>query len=316
MRLLDLRCHWALQYATASTQYDPEAYAEIPARLGRLDGYLTTVGAAVLPCGRKRSDWEGQPDPWQALRAMLARYEAEFSGRLLIGPEDVARWLAEPDDFLCWGMLGIDDLDALIRDESDLPHLNPLFDRGVRVFRPVADDWPGPLRRRFLQELAGLAKGGGPRPVLDLAGMRAEAAAEALAWLESDAAAGRLLLVHSHGEPSFDLGRFRALGGLLGVGVGKAFAATADELAGRIEAIAAIPFRGRPGFEGLAIATNFLEAEEVVEGLGNAEQVLAWLAGRFGGREAAMLAWGNAEPLFREAAGAPSPAPPPEGAPA
>ncbi|WP_165220180.1 Zn-dependent dipeptidase, microsomal dipeptidase [Aquisphaera insulae] len=305
MRLVDLRCDWSLQYATESVQYDPALYPEIPGRLARLDGYLTTVRAAILPCRRSRPDWAKQPDRWQALDAMLARHEAEFSGRLLIGPDDVARWDSQPDDFLCWGLLGLADLDLMVREESDLTRLEPLFERGVRVFQLVAEEWSPSLLLRTIEALGGLAGGQeGPRPVIDVAGMKAEAAAGVLDWYQSDEVRRRLLLVHSHGEPSLDLERFRALGGLVGVGVSTSFAATADDLAARIEAIAAIPFRGKPGFEGIAIATDFLGIEEVIAPLETAERVLEWLTGRFGEREAAMLSRANAEALLRDSAGA------------
>ena len=45
MRLIDLHCNWALQYARESSQYDPRFYAEIADRLGQLDGYLMGTAA-------------------------------------------------------------------------------------------------------------------------------------------------------------------------------------------------------------------------------------------------------------------------------
>ena len=112
MRLIDLHCNWALQYARESSQYDPQSYADIPDRLGQLDGYLMGTRAAVLACGRRAGDWADQPQPWQALGEMLARYEAEFPGRLIHGPEDVERMHSEPADGLCWGVLAVEGFDV------------------------------------------------------------------------------------------------------------------------------------------------------------------------------------------------------------
>ena len=53
---------------------------------------LSATSAAVPSCYRRAADWARQADPWAALGALIARVEAEFSGRLLIGPDDHARW--------------------------------------------------------------------------------------------------------------------------------------------------------------------------------------------------------------------------------
>ncbi len=137
MRLVDLHCNWARQYACETSQYDAALYADIPPRVDQVDGYLTATAAAILACGRRAADWAKQVDPWQTLGEMITRYEAEFSGRLLHGPEDVARWNAEPPDGICWGVLGIQGLDFLVRQSGDLDRLPGLFTRGVRVFQMV-----------------------------------------------------------------------------------------------------------------------------------------------------------------------------------
>ena len=49
MRLIDLHCNWALQYAGETCQYDPAAYAEIRPRLGQVDGYLSGPASRRLP---------------------------------------------------------------------------------------------------------------------------------------------------------------------------------------------------------------------------------------------------------------------------
>src|SRR5262245_61494730 len=107
MRLVDLHCDWLRQYATETTLYPDGLYAEIPARVERLDGYLLGTSLAVLACGRKPKDWSSRPDPWGALGPMIARYESEFAGRILRDPAEVARWKTSPADGMCWGVLGV-----------------------------------------------------------------------------------------------------------------------------------------------------------------------------------------------------------------
>src|SRR5262249_33643081 len=114
MRLVDLHCNWALQYACESTQYDPALYVDVPGRVGQVEGYLMGTSADILFCGRRAGDWSKQSDPWGTLASMIARYEAEFPGRLLLDPDDAARWSAEPADGLCWALLGIEGFDALV----------------------------------------------------------------------------------------------------------------------------------------------------------------------------------------------------------
>ena len=113
-------------------------YPEVPGRVGRLDGYLLGTSLAVLVCARKPEEWAGQADAWGALGLMLARYEAEFAGRIIRDAGDVARWRSSPPDGLCWGVLGVAGFDGLVREADDLDRLPGLFDRGVRVFQPIA----------------------------------------------------------------------------------------------------------------------------------------------------------------------------------
>jgi hypothetical protein len=137
MRLIDLHCNWAVQYACESSQYEAALYADIPSRLEQVDGYLTATATATLVCNRRAADWAKQVDPWHTLGEMIARYQAEFSGRLLHGFEDAARWKVEPPDGITWGMLGIHGLDFLVREQVDLDRLPSLFVRGMRVFQLV-----------------------------------------------------------------------------------------------------------------------------------------------------------------------------------
>ncbi len=339
MRLVDLHTEWLWQYAPETTLFDPALSARMAARLGQAEGYLQGTWAAVLSCSRTAGDWACQADPWAALGTLIARIEAEFPGRLLIGPADVARWLDDPDG-LCWGLIGIAGFDALVRGPEDLDRLAGLYERGVRLYQPVqgpssvlagssaAGDDRGltDLGRAFLQTLVDLGPVG-PRPLLDLAHLGPKAAAEVLTWLEADAGRPRRVLpVYSHGAlgPEGDatpcplaldsLARLRALGGVIGFSAGPPYHATAEGLKGWIETAAAIPFQGRPGFEGLAVGTNFLGVDQTLPGLGHVAEVVAWLSSTFGPAEASALIQGNGRGLFVRARGAgparPSPDPP------
>jgi membrane dipeptidase len=331
MRLVDLHTNWLWQYAPETTLFDPGLSARMAARLGQAEGYLQGTWAAVLSCSRTDADWASRADPWAALGTLITRTEAEFPGRLLIGPADVARWLDDPEG-LCWGLIGIAGFDALVRGPEDLDRLAGLFERGVRLYQPVqgpssvlagsaaAGDDRGltDLGRSFLQTLVDLERDG-PRPLLDLAHLSPKAAAEVLTWLEADAGRlRRLLPVYRDGAPGPEgdaaphaltldtLARLRALGGVIGFSVGPPFHATAEGLKARIETAAAIPFQGRPGFEGLAIGTGFLGVDQTLPGLGHVDEVVDWLSSTFGPAEASALIQGNGRGLFVRALGAAS----------
>lgn len=327
MRLIDLHCNWAIQYACESTQYNPAIYSDIPGKVSQADGYLSAVSAAVLVCGRRAEDWAALADPWRTVGEMIVRYEAEFAGRMLHGPDDVARWLAEPEnDAICWGMLEIEGLDFLIREAGNLDRIRVLFDRGVRVFQIVASassqlagasaspDARGltELGRSVLERLAELSPTDEPRPrpVVDLAGLNARSTADVLSWFEGDPSrCQRLLSMRSHGEVERtglrhdNMVRLRALGGLAGLSVGPPGVASTESLRANIETIAAIPFQGRPGYEGIGIGTNFLELEQSMPQLASAAQVTDWLAATYPRETALALAQGNARQLLLHTAG-------------
>jgi membrane dipeptidase len=330
LRLIDLHTDWLLQYAFETTVFDPALYPSIPARLAQTEAYLQTTWAAVIACFRSEEDWARQIDPWAALGTLITRIEAEFPGRLLIGPSDVVRWRANPDS-LCWGMIGVEGFDALVRTAKEVDRLPSLFDRGVRVFQPVYDQTsllggssqPGDVRgltdlgRAFLETLAALALGpDGPRPIVDLAHLNPRSASDVLTWLESDPErARRVIPVYSHGALAHEaftrpraitrenLERLRALGGVIGFCVGPPFYPTADALKASIEEAASLPFRGQPGYEGIAIGTDFLGVSKTLPGLGNAPEVVAWLHATFAAETAAALLQSNAMALFERAAG-------------
>ncbi|WZO98945.1 membrane dipeptidase [Isosphaeraceae bacterium EP7] len=331
-RLVDLHVDWSLQYAGESTLFHPDSYADIPVRLPQVDGYLGATRAAVLACYRDAEDWAHQPDPWQALIAQITALESEFSGRILMGPDDLAFWQSEPDQ-LCWGVLGVEGFDALIRTRADLDRLAPLFHRGVRVFQPTylatsllagssqSKDDRGllDLGRDFLATLLSLAPPAnepGPRPILDLAHLNPLSCSQVLDWYESDPThAERLPVVYSHGtiaHPAFDhpralsqpnLVRLRALGGTIGLSVTPPFTTSPDHLKSLIETAAAIPFKGEPGLGGIAIGTDFLGVGTTHPTLSNAEQITNWLAESFNPADAKALAAENALELIGRACG-------------
>jgi membrane dipeptidase len=338
-RLIDLHCDWLLQYVPDCNVFDPAFYPEIVGCAGRpegagyfgqVDGYLTGTSAAVIACFRRADDWTSQARPWTALAALIARIEAEFPGRVLIGPGEHTRWLDDTDGF-CWALIGVEGFDPLVRTPADLDHLPGLFERGARLFQPVygatsllaGSSQPGDdrgltdLGRSFLQVLADLgAPALGPRPILDLAHLNPRAMAEVLDWLKADAIRPtRLLPAYSHGAPwhlAFDspralaiqnLARLRTLGGTVGYSVGPPFFDSSDRLRGAIESTAALPYLGQPGFTGIAIGTDFLGVERALPSLGTSAEVVAWLHATFA-PEAAALIDGNARSLIERAVGA------------
>ena len=330
MRLIDLHVDWPLQYARETVVFDPSLYAGVEGRLGQAEGYLQTTRAAILACFRRAEDWASQADPWDALGQLIARIEAEFPGRLLIGPGDFDRWQDDRDG-LAWGLLGVEGFDALIRSTGDLSRLPRLFERGVRLFQPAyhstsllgGSSVPGDdrgltdLGRGFLDILSTLAPEGlGPRPLFDLAHLNQSATSDALEWFEADSTrTGRVIPVYSHGAPTHpgydkpralspeNLVRLRALGGYVGLGVSPPFFQSPEQLKGAIEAVASLPFRGRVGFEGIAIGTDFLGVDRTLPGLGNAQEVVAWAQAHFDRPTAKDLLHDNALGLFALATG-------------
>jgi membrane dipeptidase len=308
MRLIDLHVDWLLQYAQETTVFDSALYPGVPDRVGQLDGYLQSSRAAILACYRRGDDWASQTDPWAALGPLITRIEAEFPGRLLIGPDDFDRWRDDRDG-LTWGMIGVEGFDALIRSPEDLDQLPRLFERGVRLFQPIhgvenrlggsavsGDDRRlEDLGRQFLEVLGRVAADdSGPRPLIDLAHLNPPTMADALAWFETHPErARRCLPVYSHGapvHPGFDspraisldnLRRLRALGGYVGVSVSPPFFESPDQVKEAVDLISSIPFEGRVGAEGIAIGTDFMGVDRTLPGLGNVTEVIAWVQAKF-----------------------------------
>jgi membrane dipeptidase len=263
---------------------------------------------------------------------MLTRYEAEFTGRLIRDSGDAARWQSSPADGLCWGVIGVAGFDFLIRKPDDLGHLPALFERGVRVFQPVSSSEgvlggttePGDDRRlshlgsAFLARLTGLAHlvEPGPRPILDLAGMNAPTVADTLGWLdENGIPSGRVPLIVSHGRLGYrelfedssvesrNLRDLRSRGGVIGLTPGLPGCETADNLKHLVEVIAAMPFEGRAGLEGIAIGSDLLGVERSAPSLASARDITRWLAQTFEREAAAAVAVGNARRLLLRSAG-------------
>ncbi len=333
MRLIDLHVDWLLQYAAESSVFPAEHYEGASDRLGQAESYLGATDAAIVACYRSAGDWAGQADPWAALGELIARVEAEFSGRILIGPDDLGRWLDDPEG-LCWAAIGIEGFDRLIRSPADLARLPALFERGVRLFQPVYESTsllggssvPGDdrsltgLGRDFLEALlAAVPEAPGPRPLLDLAHLNPATASDVLDWFEADASrAARLIPIYSHGAPlhagfdrsraitSANLARLRALGGFVGLGVSPPFFQDPEQIRAAVDAVARVPFRGREGVDGIAIGTDFLGVRNTLPGLANAPEVIAWVEGAFDPATASALIRGNALGLFRRVAGGPA----------
>jgi membrane dipeptidase len=331
MRLIDLHVDWLLQYSGESVVFDPSLYPGVETRQGQASGYLQDCRGAILSCYRRADDWAKQVEPWSALGQLITRIEAEFPGRLLIEPDDFDRWQDDRDG-LTWGLIGIEGFDFLIRSSEDLARLPRLFDRGVRLFQPVYteasliggssvvgdDRGLTDLGRGFLETLLAITpEGPGPRPIFDLAHFNQRSTSEALDWFESDPSRSRrILVVYSHGTPEHpgfstpraisieNLTRLRALGGTVGLGISPPFFQSLDQIKTAIESVAAIPFAGRVGFEGLAIGTDFLGVSKTLPGMGNAEDVIAWVQANFDRPVAKDLLHDNALELLARATGA------------
>ncbi len=331
VRLIDLHCNWMRQYAPELTTFGPTAERLSAERLKQLDGYMTATAAAVLGCGSSPGEWECHPDPWRSIGDLIARYEAEFCGRLLIGPTDLNRWHSEPADGLTWGILGVSGLDNLVRDAADLSQLPSLFKRGLRVIQLVetannhlagsaelGDDRGltelGRACVSFIAELALDDRREGV-PILDLAHLNPRSIADVIELVEDAVRNRRLCLMYSHGaltHPGFDgpraidvpsLTRLRALGGLIGLTPGMPFYQSGEEFKAAIEQVATIPFEGRVGYEGIAIACDFLELDGTLPDLGDASAILGWVTQNFDQAAAGLMIEGNARAFLAKAAG-------------
>src|SRR5262249_46028021 len=148
----------------------------------------------------------------------------------------------------------------------------------------------------FLARIADLARGAdaGPRPILDLAGMSATTMADTLRWYDEESASPQKLpIAVSHGTGSYHavldgsspdariLGEIRSRGGVVGLTPGLPGCETPDELKRLIDAVAALPFEGRSGYEGIAIGSDLLGSDRTAPGLASARDITRWLGKTF-----------------------------------
>lgn len=332
MRLVDLHCDWLRQYAAELTWYDSAPSAGTAALVRRLEGYLLGTSISVLACDGQSIARAKQADPWHVLSLMLARYEAEFSGRLLCDPADVERFQASPPDGLCWGVLAVAGFDDLVRAEADLDRLPDLFRRGVRVFQPLggeasalgssSDQVDGPgltdLGRAFLDRLPELGTGPptGPRPILDLAGMGVATMGNVLQRFgQAPDRFARVLLIWSHAtgdlrvllDPASpgheNLRRFRALGGVLGITPGLPGCTSPDELKEVVERLSAIPSPDPSPGAGIAIASDLLGSSESARALRTVRDLTRFVAQTLDRPRSQPIIAGNARALLLRSAG-------------
>ena len=155
-----------------------------------------------------------------------------------------------------------------------------------------------------------------PLPCLDIAHLNDRSTGDVLSWYEAEPGRReRLLLIRSHGgigttnhEPGRglsleNLGRFRALGGTLGLSVGPPHVDTPEALHAAIESAAALPLGSQPGHEGIAIGTDFLQLERSLEPLRDASRVAEWLSRMFPAAVAEALAHRTAWSLLLRLSG-------------
>jgi len=164
-----------------------------------------------------------------------------------------------------------------------------------------------------------------PRLVLDVADLNDRSTREVLAWFEAQPSrGGRLLLIRSHGavrtesSPSRGLSpenlrRLRALKGVVGLSVGPPHIDSPGELRSAVEAAAAMPLGNRPGYEGIAIGTDFLRLDQTLEPFKNAWGVIDWLAREFPAEVAESIAYRTARELLLRLSGIATPSADPPG---
>jgi hypothetical protein len=300
-RLIDLRAEWLVQYAPETTLFDEDA-AEVARReMPRVEGYLGATSLAVVMVG----SGSHAGDPWATLGDRIARVEAEFCGRLLTGPDDVARWRDDPHG-LTWGIMGVAGLDALIGSTGP-SRLGALLDRGVRVLQIASgaeeDRGLTDLDLMFLDDVTEWV--GMPRPILDLAGMGPRRASGTLSRFKGDEGLrGRVGLMRSfgpivgEGEGGEILRRLRALGGFVALGASSRSFETAEALRAGFDAVASMPFAGRIGHEGIGVATDLFGGGASLKGLETAPALAAWVMRSFDPPIARALLRGNAEAAF------------------
>lgn len=305
-RLIDLAVEWPLQYAEESTAIDAADYPGVRARIGQVDGYLSTTLAAIVWIGPAPGD---RDDPWGEVSRLFAGVEAEFSGRILADPADLNRFTSEPDDTMTWAVVGLRGLATLLHTDDARDRLAALIDRGVRAVRlaGLVDRPVDPAHDRGLTDpersaIATIASASSGRPLLlDLAGLPPTAAGEVLDLVEAGEQGNLVPIVSLGGSMgglrSEDAARVRALGGVIGLSPARAFFPTAESFGNALDEAA-----GLLGVDlgAVAIGTGFLGIDEPIEGLANASDLLNWLFSRFNPGPARLMTEENSMKRFKQ----------------
>lgn len=303
-RLVDLGIDWLRQYAGESTLYEAKVAPWPADRLAEVDGYLSSTVVALVWINPD-PDSAG-PTAWASVMDRFARVEAEFAGRLLVGPADLERLDAEAPGSLTWAVVGLRNMAGLLESSDAADRFRILHRRGLRAIRPAADS---------LERLgAAIDEPGGPGLLIDLTGQSDRAASEFLDRIGTHGRdEGPIVPIatlapstsgHPEGLGAAVLGRLRDLGGLIGLRLRAVEPLGPDALAATIDTIASVPFRDRPGFEGIGLATDFLGEGRAIAGLDRAEAVLDWLASRYDRERASAIAAGNARRAIARVLGA------------
>ncbi len=157
----------------------------------------------------------------------------------------------------------------------------------------------------------------GCTPIVDLAGLNHAAMTDVLEWAQKNAAQpARILLAYSHGATSRhgcdspraitidQVNILRTICGVIGLTPSHAYYESPDQFRADIEAVAEIPYEGRPGYEGISIGTDFLAGDEPLAELRDVDRLIRWVTKHFSEIQATSLIATNGRRLLLRAAGA------------
>jgi hypothetical protein len=279
---MDLGIAWLEQYAAEFELFAPSVSAAAKDQLGRLDGYLSSTDLAFIFLTADPSKAPGEVEPF--VREQLARLQAEFPGRLVRAPADLATMAREPRGHLTWAILGLDSAGSWLSGEPDrLATLALWIDRGVRL---IGLDGASEVAQA-LDRLETLAAGN-HRVAADLGHLTPAERDQALGWFEQERRSLGLVATRVAWPAELDPGqasRIGKLGGLLGLRP----TADLDGLGTAIEALRDLGFG--PGNAGaIGFASDFPRAGAA----GTTDELATWARGRFGRSDAAWLMGGSA----------------------
>jgi microsomal dipeptidase-like Zn-dependent dipeptidase len=109
-------------------------------------------------------------------------------------------------------------------------------------------------------------------------------------------------LLENSSPDSRNLRDLRSRGGVIGLTPGLPGCETADDVNHLVDVIAAFPFEGRSGHEGIAIGSDLLGLERTAPALASARDITRWLARAFDSKTAAAIVAGNARHLLLQSA--------------